>query len=247
MRKKIKRYQQSTHEYVLWTIRCLLIGSIIINLVYIVLDLLDKDLAANSVLLMTAIERNITIIFWALVTFVLTFLHDYFEKNKKIHIPDILESIIIIFIYAGIFLSARFNLYDDVFWWDVVLHAASGVILGFIGFLAIYKINSRHSMNISPLLVAVFAFTFAVTMDVIFEIYEFLMDVIFGTDMQSWNLPETTIEIGRAFQGIGLRDTMSDLIFDAMGALAISIICYFLYKNEKKKALRLMHEVFPDE
>ena len=73
------------------------------------------------------------------------------------------------------------------------------------------------------------------------------MDVIFGTDMQSWNLPETTIEIGRAFQGIGLRDTMSDLIFDTIGALLISVICYFLYKNEKKKALRLMHEVFPDQ
>lgn len=208
MSKIIKKYEQSTHEYVLWAIRCLLIGSIIINLVYIILDLLDKSFTTKSAL-MNAMDKNITIIFWAIVTFALTFLHDYFEKIKKIHIPDILESIIIIFIYAGIFLSARFNLYDDVFWWDVVLHTASGVILGFIGFLAIYKINSKHSMNVSPLLVAVFAFTFAVTMDVMFEIYEFTMDVIFGTDMQSWNLPETTIELGRSFQGIGLRDTMS--------------------------------------
>ncbi|PKN52355.1 MAG: hypothetical protein CVU55_07430 [Deltaproteobacteria bacterium HGW-Deltaproteobacteria-13] len=246
MNKKAPRYKQSTHEYVLWAIRCLLIGSIIINLVYIILALLDKSLGTKSDM-MNAMEKNITIIFWALVTYALTFLHDYFEKIKKIHIPDILESIIIIFIYAGIFLSARFNLYDDVFWWDVVLHTASGVILGFIGFLAIYKINSRHSMNISPLLVAVFAFTFAVTMDVMFEIYEFAMDVIFGTDMQSWNLPATTIELGRSFQGIGLRDTMSDLIFDTIGALSIAVICFFLYKNEKKKTLKLMHEVFPDK
>ena len=246
MNKKVERYAPEIHEYVLLTIRCLLIGSIIINFVYIILHLYDQSLATKNAQ-MNAIEENITIIFWAVVTFAITFLHDYFEKNKKIHIPDILESMIIIFIYAGIFLSARFDLYDDVFWWDVVLHAASGAILGFIGFLAIYKLNSRHSMNISPLFVAVFAFTFAVTMDVIFEIYEFLMDVIFGTDMQSWNLPETTIEIGRAFQGIGLRDTMSDLIFDTIGALLISVICYFLYKNEKKKALRLMHEVFPDQ
>lgn len=246
MSRKVKRYKQSTHEVVLWTIRYLLIFSVIINLVYIMLDLQNKSFATQSAL-MNAVERNITIIFWALVTFAITFLHDYFEKNKNIHIPDILESMIIVFIYAGIFLSARFNLYDDVFWWDVLLHTGSGVILGFIGFLLIYKLNSRHSMNISPLLVAVFACTFAVTMDVVFEIYEFLMDVIFGTDMQSWNLPATTIELGRSFQGIGLRDTMSDLIFDTLGALAISIICYFLYKNEKKKALRLMHEVFPEK
>jgi hypothetical protein len=245
MSKKVKRYKQSTHEYVLWTIRCLLIGSIVINLIYIVLDLLDESLGTTSAL-MNVMEKNITIIFWALVTFGLTFLHDYFEKIKKIHIPDILESIIIIFIYAGIFLSARFNLYDDVFWWDIVLHTASGVILGFIGFLAIYKINGKYSMNISPLLVAIFAFTFAVSVDVIFEIYEFWMDVVFGTDMQSWNLPADALELGRSFQGIGLRDTMSDLIFDTIGALLISVICFFLYKKEKKKSLKLMHEVFPN-
>jgi len=196
---------------------------------------------------MNILDRNITITTWAIVTFAVTFLYDYFEKNQNIHIPDILETIIIIFIYASMFLSVLFNLYDDVFWWDVVLHTASGVILGFIGFLAIYKINRKHSMNISPLLVSTFAFTFAVTMGVIFEIYEFVMDIIFGTDMQSWDLPATTIEIGRAFQGIGLRDTMSDLIFDTICALSIAVICFFLYKKDKKKTLKLMHEVFPDK
>lgn len=244
MNRKVKKYRQNIHDYVLLTIRSLLIGSMIISLIYIALNLSDKSLVTKTDLF-TAVENNITTMFWALLTFALTFLHDYFDKNKNIHIPDILESIIIIFIYAGIFLSARFNLYDDVFWWDVVLHTASGVILGFIGFLAIYKINNRHSMNISPLLVAVFSFTFAVTMDVLFEIYEFGMDVIFVTDLQSWNLPDTTIELGRSFQGIGLRDTMSDIIFDTIGALIVSVICFFLYKTDKKRSLKLMKDVFP--
>ncbi len=235
MSKKGKKYQQSTHEYVLLTIRFLLICSVIINVAYIIIHLFDYSPATRSTL-MSILDRNITITTWAIVTFAVTFLHDYFEQNQNIHIPDILETIIIIFIYASIFLSARFNLYDEVFWWDVVLHTASGLILGFIGFLAIYKINGKYSMNISPLLVAVFAFTFAVT-----------MDVIFGTDMQSWNLPANTIELGRSFQGIGLRDTMSDLIFDSIGALSIAVICFFLYKKDKKKTLKLMHEVFPDK
>jgi len=39
---------------------------------------------------------------------------------------------------------------------------------------------------------------------------------------------------------------MSDLIIDSIGALSTSIICYFLYKEEKKKTLALMHEIFPD-
>ena len=246
MSKKGTKYKQSTHEYVLLTIRFLLICSVIINVAYIIIHLFDYSPATRSTL-MNILDRNITITTWAIVTFAVTFLYDYFEKNQNIHIPDILETIIIIFIYASMFLSVLFNLYDDVFWWDVVLHTASGVILGFIGFLAIYKINRKHSMNISPLLVSTFAFTFAVTMGVIFEIYEFVMDIIFGTDMQSLDLPATTIEIGRAFQGIGLRDTMSDLIFDTICALSIAVICFFLYKKDKKKTLKLMHEVFPDK
>ena len=215
MSKKSKKYKQSIHEYALLTIRFLLICSVIINIAYIIIHLFDYSPATRSTL-MNRLDRNIIIAFWAIVTFAVTFLHDYFENIKKIHIPDILGTIILVFIYAGIFLSACFNLYDEVFWWDVVLHTASGVILGFLGFLAIYKINGKYSMNISPLLVAVFAFTFAVT-----------MDVIFATDMQSWNLPANTIELGRLFQGIGLRDTMSDLIFDTIGALSIAVICFF--------------------
>jgi len=35
-------------------------------------------------------------------------------------------------------------------------------------------------------------------------------------------------------------------LINSIGALSTSIICYFLYKEEKKKTLALMHEIFPD-
>ncbi|MDX9816200.1 MAG: hypothetical protein RBT06_04605, partial [Smithellaceae bacterium] len=120
-------------------------------------------------------------------------------------------------------------------------------IIGFIGFIAIYKINGKYSMNISPLLVAVFSFTFAITIGVFWEIFEFVLDVFFETTLQSWDLPETEILMGASYQGSGLRDTMSDLIVNSMGALLTSFICYFLYKKEKKKTLQMMREIFPDE
>ncbi|HOZ62714.1 MAG TPA: hypothetical protein PK914_11390, partial [Smithellaceae bacterium] len=61
------------------------------------------------------------------------------------------------------------------------------------------------------------------------------------------DLPETEILMGASYQGSGLRDTMSDLIVNSMGALLTSFICYFLYKKEKKKTLQMMREIFPDE
>ncbi|HQM44014.1 MAG TPA: hypothetical protein PLI72_09770, partial [Smithellaceae bacterium] len=69
----------------------------------------------------------------------------------------------------------------------------------------------------------------------------------FETTLQSWDLPETEILMGASYQGSGLRDTMSDLIVNSMGALLTSFICYFLYKKEKKKTLQMMREIFPDE
>jgi hypothetical protein len=242
----MKKHLLQKYDYVLWLIRLLLIMSILINLVLILFQFLTDQHVTHRELL-DAISRRIEQVFWALLTFILTFLPDYIEKHQHIHLPHVLEILIVIFLYASIFLSARLGLYYHLFWWDDFLHTLSGVIIGFLGFIVMYKINEKYSMDISPLLVAVFAFTFAVTMGVLWEIFEFSMDIMFGTDMQKWNLPTTVWILGRSYQGSGLRDTMSDLIVDSLGALITSVICYFLYKNEKKKTLAMMHEIFPDE
>lgn len=244
MKKKQKEKILAKHDYIIWSIRLLLIVSMLVSLAFIIVQLANDDPVTKKEIV-EALSKRIELFFWSVVTLALTFLPDYIE-HKNIHLPHLLEIIIVIFIFAGIFLSVRFELYYQVFWWDDVLHTLSGVIIGFIGFIIIYKINSKYCMDVSPLLVAVFAFTFAMTMGVIWEIFEFAMDLFFGTTMQSWDLPETTVLMGRPFQGSGLRDTMSDLIVNSMGALLTSIICYFLYKNEKKKTLKMMHEIFPD-
>ena len=98
-------------------------------------------------------------------------------------------------------------------------------------------------MDISPLLVAVFSFSFAVTIGVFWEIAEFSLDVLLGTANQKWNLSDDAVLIGKPYQGSGLRDTMSDLIVDSIGAFITSTVTYFLYKNDKKKTLAEMKKI----
>ncbi len=243
--KKKENHKLKKHDYIIWAIRVLLIVSILVNLTFIIFQLFN-EVPVTKKDVVEALSQRIEFLFWAVVTLFLTFLPDYIEY-KNIHLPHILEIIIVIFIYAGIYLSVRLELYYQVFWWDDVLHTLSGVIIGFIGFIIIYKINGKYSMDISPLLVAVFAFTFAMTMGTIWEIFEFAMDAFFAITMQSWDLPQDTVLMGKSFQGSGLRDTMSDLIVNSVGSLFTSVVCYFLYKDEKKKSLALMHEIFPEE
>jgi uncharacterized membrane protein YjdF len=101
-------------------------------------------------------------------------------------------------------------------------------------------------MDISPLLVALFSFTFAVTLGVIWEIMEFSCDALIGSTHQKWDLPDTEMIMGKPYQGSGLRDTMSDLIVDSIGAFITSLITYYLYKNQKKKTLERIQKIIQD-
>jgi hypothetical protein len=189
------------------------------------------------------LSKNIEAAFFAVITLILTFGPDIIEKREKIDIPDMLEIIIVLFIFAGIFISVQFNLYYTFFWWDDLLHTLSGVILGFFGFILVYKLNYKYSMNLNPLLVAVFSFTYAVTLGVLWEILEFSMDALVGSAHQKWDLPETEIMMGKTYQGSGLRDTMSDLIVDSIGAFITSVVAYYMYKHQKKKTLEEMRKM----
>lgn len=219
-------------------IRASLALSIALNIASLALDL-----AAGRDGLASGLTRRMESVFWAALTLALSYLSSYVERRERIDIPDVLEIVIAVFIYAAIFLSAQFNLYYKYFWWDDLLHTMSGVIIGFIGFLIVYLLNHNYSMNLNPLLIALFSFAFAVSMGVIWEIFEFAVDVAVGSANQKWDLPPTEPMLGKPYQGSGLRDTMTDLIVDSLGALVTSTIVYFGYKYRKDKTIRDMERM----
>jgi VanZ family protein len=227
-------------------IRVTLLASVFINLVMCAVGWFNHA-GEDASQLFSLYSKNFEFIVCAIITFALSFGPSVFEARQRIAIPDILEIVIVLFIYAGIYLSSRFNLYYTYSWWDDLLHTLSGVIIGFIGFMVIYKINYKYSMDISPVLVALFSFTFAVTMGVVWEIFEFTCDALLGSAHQKWDLPDTEKLLGMPYQGSGLRDTMSDLIVDSIGAFITSIITYHLYKNQRAATLEKMREMIKEE
>lgn len=150
-----------------------------------------------------------------------------------------------LFILAALYLGEALNAYDHLWWWDDMLHGLSGIILGLIGLLAIYFFNARHSMALRPMFVAVFVFCFATTIGVMWEIFEFAIDFFSKTAMQQWNMPPQAIVMGRDYQSMGLRDTMSDLILATIGSLIAAIIAYIAYKHKRPTVLIAMRQTFP--
>lgn len=153
------------------------------------------------------------------------------EHRIKIEIPSRMMIVFILFIYAATFLGEVRNFYYTVPHFDTILHTLSGGMIGALGFSIIAFLNNSDKIpvTLSPLFVACFTFCFALALGGIWEIYEFLADGIMNTNMQKFALEDGTMLIGRA----AVADTMKDIIVDALGALAISVIGYISVKYEK--------------
>lgn len=152
-------------------------------------------------------------------------------KKRQITIPSNLYFLYIIFLFCAIFLGEVRNFYYVVPNWDIILHTFSGGMIAALGFSFVTLLNDEENIHLklSPFFVGFFAFTFAVTLGVVWEVYEYTADGLLGLNMQKFALEDGTQLIGRA----ALADTMEDLIVDAIGAFVVSVIGYVSLKYNK--------------
>lgn len=101
-------------------------------------------------------------------------------------IPTEFQILAIIFVFAALFLGEVRSFYARFWRWDIALHTSSGLLLGIVGFLLVDVLNEheRIDFHMHPRFVALFAFVFAVAVGALWEIFEFGMDRIIGTNMQ---------------------------------------------------------------
>ncbi len=165
------------------------------------------------------IEQKFLTAFTSIIILLLTFLPAILQRNYRVTIPIEFEVFIVIFIYGALFLGEIKAFYTHFWWWDVFLHALSGVLLGAIGFTLVYILNTnpKVQLKMQPIFIALFALSFAIAIGTIWEIFEFAMDSIFGLSMQK----------------TGLIDTMWDLIVDLIGAMAVAFLGYVSLKYKK--------------
>lgn len=166
----------------------------------------------------------------------ITLLPIVLRRKFRIHIPAEFQILTIIFVFAALFLGEIHRYYDRWWWWDIALHASSGLLLGIFGFLLVYVLNEneRAQLSMRPQFVSLFAFLFAVAVGALWEIFEFAMDQIFGTNMQKPMLGDDS----------GLTDTMWDLIVDVMGALIISLLGWWYLMRRKRSFIDVWIDKF---
>lgn len=166
-----------------------------------------------------------------LLGIVALFIPSIISKKWKITIPSSMYIIYVIFLYAAIFLGEVRDFYYRIPHWDTILHTFSGAGIGALGFSVVSLLNKQEKLNVnlSPFFIALFSFCFAITMGVIWEIYEFTFDGLLELNMQKFALENGVNLVGR----VALSDTMKDLIVDSIGAFVISLLGYVSLKYKK--------------
>ena len=153
-----------------------------------------------------------SVTFIAMGTIILTLAPLLSQRLLNVSLPSSFIVAIAAFLLGTLVLGEARAFYKLYWWWDLVLHAGSAMGFGLIGVILMLILVRGDKISAAPITVSVFAFSFAVMIGVLWEIFEFWMDQSFGLNMQK----------------SGLVDTMWDLIINCLGA-GVGALAGWLY------------------
>ena len=116
---------------------------------------------------------NFENVFLCVLTLILFTIPSFIERTIRIDIPDTLEIIILLFIFAAEILGEIQAYYVQFPYWDTMLHTLNGFLCAAIGFslLDILNRDERLAFKLSPVYLAVVAFCFSMTIGVLWAAF----------------------------------------------------------------------------
>lgn len=159
-----------------------------------------------------------------------------FKNKMDLELPVEFHFMAVVFVFAALYLGEVQEFYRRIWWWDIALHTTAGLMMGIVGFLMVYILNESKNVELqmNAVFISLFAFLFAVTIGTIWEIFEFLMDRIFGLNMQKQMFGDPS----------GLTDTMWDMMVNAFGALIISFTGWRYIKKQRHFFIKSLIQKF---
>lgn len=153
------------------------------------------------------------------LTLVLLLIPSFIEHALDIDLPDLLESIILLFIFAAEILGEIDAFYIRIPFWDTILHTTWGFLCAGIGFALFDILNRSESskIHLTPLYMAVSAVAFSMCIGACWEIFEYGADCFIGVDMQK----DTLVQ---GFNTVWLDPTNSNVTVPVQGIASTQIL-----------------------
>lgn len=139
-----------------------------------------------TILILSFAQKNYNNVFMCVLTLLLFTIPTIIDRKLNIKLPSVLEGIILLFIFAAEILGEIHGFYLKIPYWDTLLHTMNGFVMAAIGFamIDILNQNPRLHFNMSPIFVAFVSFCFSMTIGVLWEFFEYGMDLYTFSDMQ---------------------------------------------------------------
>lgn len=114
-----------------------------------------------------------------------------FTAVSGIVFPARLSGGILVFCAAALLAGELGGFYVRLWWWDIALHIVAASVLALVGMALAMTATGGARPQGAIWVVAIGAFAFAVMVGALWELMEFSIDAIFGTNAQRSGLPDT--------------------------------------------------------
>lgn len=143
-------------------------------------------LSVIAIMVAQFFNHNFENVFLCMLTLVLLLMPTIMERRLKIDLPNALEIIIMLFIYAAEIMGEIHAFYTTYRGWDTMLHTMNGFLCAAIGFCLVdlFDRSEKSALSLSPKYMAIVAFCFSMTVGVLWEFFECAMDQLLFLDMQ---------------------------------------------------------------
>jgi len=149
----------------------------------------------------------------ALLCVALSYIPSIVHAHWNIRTPNTRLLWYLVLITSSLVMGGIFNLYEQLWWWDLLVHTYAGVGIATIGRTELINHMDLHTQH-AQLLVYSMALLLTLGLSAAWELYEFTVDPFTARTMQPHN-----------------TDTMHDLAGAVVGALFILV----LHAHHKRK------------
>ena len=221
-------------------------------------------------------NQNYENVFLCMLTLFLMIVPSVLQVTFKVEFPSGLEIIILLFIFAAEILGEISSFYIYFPHWDTILHTLNGFLCAALGVSLVEILNKdkRIPFQLSPFFMAMVSFCFSMTIGVLWEFFEFGMDMLVGLDMQKDtvirqitttyldptkqnlrvllpNITQTAVNGEvldiEGYLDIGLIDTMEDLLVNFVGAFLFALLQYIYGKHGDKRIFKSLVPFLQEE
>lgn len=155
-----------------------------------------------------------------IITIIISLLPTIVERNYHIVLPFELDLLITLSLFLHTFLGEELDFYDKIPNWDNWLHLYGTAVVAILAFMIVYALHYTRKLRFTIPFIGFFTVLSALSIGALWELSEFAVDQIFGTNTQK-----------------SLEDTMWDIFYDLVGGVIVAILgmAYVRYTRPEER------------